>query len=245
MNPDNQYNPNPEQQPPQPPYQQAPQPYQQPVQPPQPPNQPYGPPQQDEPIAPANQPYGLPDQPYGQTQQPQASQPFQTPPVLSPIPAPTAAAKPTISSMRLPLVLGITTLLVITVGVAIFMFSQGSQDPKTNNSKPNHTSNNSPARLTGFAASLAKCEKSVSEFEHPLTGEKLNRTISGQVDGKCEFVEAMPNDGKMTCRLTAEQQAKAATYYEEYAKGTEPASNVVEEFTADGTCLITGYEGIE
>jgi hypothetical protein len=41
----------------------------------------------------------------------------------------------------------------------------------------------------------------------------MERKILGIVNGKCSYIESMPNNGKMECNYTDDQRTAAARYY--------------------------------
>lgn len=111
---------------------------------------------------------------------------------------------------------------------------------------------------------LNTCTKSKCKFEHPLTGDILEREIFGIINGKCKYVEQMPNGGKMECNYTDSKRKVAARYYKDSdgAESTETnlkanletgestitykidgkiVDNPMVTFMSDGTCVISGY----
>ena len=68
-----------------------------------------------------------------------------------------------------------------------------------------------------FAGKLNSCTPYQSQFEHPFTDEMMERKILGMVNGKCSYIESMPNNGKMECNYTDDQRTAAARYYNNMA----------------------------
>jgi hypothetical protein len=101
-------------------------------------------------------------------------------------------------------------------------------------------------------------------FKHPLTGEILEKEILGIIDGKCNYVEQMPNGGKMECKYSESERAVVAQYYKDVANaesvgtsfsldsgsGEQKAKytingkvvdNPLQEAMTSGACVISGY----
>ena len=64
-----------------------------------------------------------------------------------------------------------------------------------------------------FPDKLETCAKYKCQFNHPFTGETMEKEILGVIDGKCNYVEQMPNNGKMECKYTESMRKAAAKYY--------------------------------
>jgi hypothetical protein len=115
-----------------------------------------------------------------------------------------------------------------------------------------------------FADSLISCTKNVITFEHPFTGEMLKKEISGIINGKCIYIEQMPNNGKMECKYTENERKVVAQYYKDiinaesistdvsvnsksnkkeitYTINGKNVTNPLEEMMSSGVCTITGY----
>jgi hypothetical protein len=118
--------------------------------------------------------------------------------------------------------------------------------------------------MLDLADKLESCEVYTQNFNHPYTGESLERKVNGIVDGKCSYIETMPNGGKMECKYTEESRKAVAQYYRKMANaqsfGTKVKSdpeagkqkvkyvingkevnNPLQECTNNGTCIISGY----
>ena len=87
-----------------------------------------------------------------------------------------------------------------------------------------------------LAEKLSSCTPYQSQFTHPFTDEMMERKILGMVNGKCSYIESMPNNGKMECNYTDDQRTAAARYYDNMTW-----SNPLQTFMNDGTCVISGY----
>lgn len=64
-----------------------------------------------------------------------------------------------------------------------------------------------------FADKLSSCTKYKTTFKHPLTGDMLEKEILGIIDGKCNYIEQMPNGGKMECKFSENERMAVAQYY--------------------------------
>ena len=109
-----------------------------------------------------------------------------------------------------------------------------------------------------FPDKLEKCEPFVCEFDHPITGDKMQREIKGLEDGKCVYVEEMPNGGEMECNYTQNYYEAAAQYYRDlgvansfgtqvdngeitYTIDDKEVQNPLQEAMDQGQCVISGY----
>jgi len=115
-----------------------------------------------------------------------------------------------------------------------------------------------------FADKLSSCTKYKTTFKHPLTGETLEKEVLGIVSGKCDYVEQMPNGGKMECKYSESERMAAAQYYKDVAtaESAEISVNVnlgsgeqkttytingnvvdnpLQEAMNTGVCVISGY----
>jgi hypothetical protein len=116
--------------------------------------------------------------------------------------------------------------------------------------------------LDVFADKLNSCTPYKVEFAHPFAPEKLSREIVGLVNGKCVFIEEMPNNGKMECKYSESQRKVVAEYYQDVSTAesagtsfqTEPSGarktytingkvveNPLDEAISSGICVISGY----
>lgn len=80
-----------------------------------------------------------------------------------------------------------------------------------------------------FADKLSSCSKYKITFKHPLTGEMLEKEILGDIGGKCNYVEQMPNGGEMECKYSESERTAVAQYYKDAAN----AESVGTSFSAD------------
>ena len=115
-----------------------------------------------------------------------------------------------------------------------------------------------------FADKLSSCTKYKTTFKHPLTGETFEKEVLGIVSGKCDYVEQMPNGGKMECKYSESERMAVAQYYKDVATaesaGTSVNANLgsgeqkttytingkvvdnpPQEAMNTGACVISGY----
>jgi len=115
-----------------------------------------------------------------------------------------------------------------------------------------------------FADKLEKCEVYSCKFTHPFTGDILEKKIIGEEEGKCHYIEEMPNNGKMECKYSPDQRKAIAQFTKDsasaevrtevsatlegaqtkyYIDGKE-VENPMQEVLDSGACVISGYENI-
>lgn len=117
-----------------------------------------------------------------------------------------------------------------------------------------------------FADKLSSCTEYKTTFEHLITGDILEKEILGIIDGKCNYLEQMPNGGMMECKFSESERIAVAQYYKNLAmaESFESSANIhisLEEvelettFTIDGkvvdnplqevlnngSCIVSGY----
>lgn len=174
---------------------------------------------------------------------------------------------------------------VVVVGGGIYFASQKfltpEETPKVSNEVSNQSPTSKPAETATpteqptkqsqpqnpeiiFADKLSSCSTYKTTFKHPLTGEMLEKEILGIINGKCDYVEQMPNGGKMECKYTESERKAVAQYYKDVASaesvGTSVNANLgsgeqkttytingkvvdnpLQEATNSGVCVISGY----
>lgn len=167
--------------------------------------------------------------------------------------------------------IAIGALLLISGGALAAISLSKSRQANKQSAQPSasptsSSSSSAAAEQLAFADKLKTCEKYKSKFTHLLTGEKMDREITGLVENKCNYIEQMPNGGKMTCRYSQAQREAAANYYKLTASDsgsastetkTDPTSGKAVTITkvdgkevesplttymSDGTCVISGYQ---
>ena len=115
-----------------------------------------------------------------------------------------------------------------------------------------------------FPNKLDTCEAFLCEFEHPFTGEMMEKKITGVVNGKCQYTEELPNNGRMDCKYSESLRKAVAQYYRDLAAaesaGTsvkadlgsgevktkytidgQEVENPLQEAMVSGACTISGY----
>ena len=182
---------------------------------------------------------------------------------------------PPTGSKKILVIAAIALGALLLIGGGAFAAISYSKSRQANNktaqpsASPTNSSEGSAAagQLT-FANKLKACEKYKGKFTHLLTGDKLDREITGLVENKCNYIEQMPNGGKMTCKYTQAQREAAANYYKLTATDsgsvstetrTDPATgesktitkvdgkeveNPLNAYLIDGTCVISGYQAV-
>lgn len=113
------------------------------------------------------------------------------------------------------------------------------------------------------ADQLESCTPYKCQFVHPFNREKLTREVFGIINGKCKYVEQMPNNGLMTCNYSESMRRAVAQYQRDIASsgsfGTgfstdtsgqtsttytidgREVENPAQEALNEGVCVITGY----
>lgn len=115
-----------------------------------------------------------------------------------------------------------------------------------------------------FADNLGSCTKYKVTFRHLFTGKLMEKEILGVIDGKCNYIEQMPNNGKMECKYSESERVVVAQYYKDinsaesfgtdvkidlvsgekkttYMINGKLAENPLQEVIDNGTCVISGY----
>ena len=116
-----------------------------------------------------------------------------------------------------------------------------------------------------FADALRSCTKHRMTFEHPFTGEMLEKEILGFMNETCNYTEQMPNGGKMECQYSESERIAVAQYYRDvaiaesvgtslradfgsgeqqttYTINGKVVDNPLQEAMDSGACVISGYE---
>ena len=123
------------------------------------------------------------------------------------------------------------------------------------------------AELSGcdaFPNKLDACEAFSCEFEHPFTGEMMEKKIIGLVNSKCQYTEEMPNNGRMNCEYSESLRKAVAQYHRDFAAAESAGTSVkadlgsgevetkytidgkevenpLQEAMDTGACTISGY----
>lgn len=183
-----------------------------------------------------------------------------------------SSTPPLVQSSKISPVLIYTLIsLVILAGAGYFVMnivdpSKGNiSTTKTRIQQPTKTNSVSTApQPATFHDRLLSCAKSTSSVPSPFGGDGFKTDILGQIDGKCNYVMYLPNNGTMTCKLNQVQQKEFSEYYritmsadnmsgivttDLTQAGTHSTTTVdgnvienpLEKATKDGTCVISGY----
>lgn len=186
--------------------------------------------------------------------------------MAQPVPTPTTTVSPPITFAPLPTPTSTSTPTSTPTPTSIQTppptsgpISTETVTPSEQTVKPTESSNSEVV----FADKLSTCLAYKTTFRHLLTGETLEKEILGVVNGKCGYIEQMPNGGKMECKYTESQRKAVAQYYKDVAAagsfGTslnssesggqqttytidgKEVSNPLQEAMSNGTCVISGY----
>ena len=140
--------------------------------------------------------------------------------------------------------------------------SKPTETPTPTEQLAKETQPQSPERV--FTDKLSSCTKYKTTFKHPLTEETLEKEILGIISDKCNYVEQMPNGGKMECKYSESERMAATQYYEDIASVESAGTNInanlgsgelkttytingkvvdnpLQEALNTGVCVISGY----
>ena len=81
-----------------------------------------------------------------------------------------------------------------------------------------------------FPNKLDTCEAFSCEFEHPFTGEMMEKKIIGLVNGKCQYTEEMPNTGRMDCKYSESLRKAVEQYHRDLATAESAGTSVKADF---------------
>lgn len=185
-------------------------------------------------------------------------------------------------------VIGVVILLIVALsavaGGGYFVYqkqknkvaipaSESQESNKVGNSEkssnPITTTKQEQKTLVTFEDHLSACSKYKTTFIHPFTEETMEKEILGIIDGKCDYIEQMPNNGKMECKYTESERKAVAQYSRDLATaesfGTDVSAhadfadlesgkqktkytingkiveNPLQEAIDSGVCVISGY----
>lgn len=179
--------------------------------------------------------------------------------------------------------IGIVILVIIALaavgGGGYYVYQQQQQNKiatptsqapttETNNSNENRNVVVPPKQeqkiVVTFEDQLSSCTKYKTTFVHPFIKETLQKEILGLVAGKCDYVEQMPNGGKMECKYSESERKAVAQYYRDVAAAESVGTSLNADlgsgkqktmYTIDGKvvenplqvamdngiCVISGY----
>src|SRR3989338_2319110 len=96
-----------------------------------------------------------------------------------------------------------------------------------------------------FADKLSSCTKYKITFKHPFTGDMLEKEILGVIGGKCNYVEQMPNGGKMECKYYESERVVVAQYYNDVASAESVGTSVHVDSEGQKTTYTINGKGVE
>ena len=108
----------------------------------------------------------------------------------------------------------------------------------------------SVAEGVDFSQKLKSCSPETCAVTHPLTQEKTERRIVGYSEGKCTYIEQMPNGGKMEYAYSDTMRKAVVQYYRDLQKGGagksykidgKEVTNPLQEALDVGQCKVLGY----
>ena len=187
----------------------------------------------------------------------------------------TSLPQPQKSPLNLPLIIIVGVVIILIFG-SVFLFISKNNEDKTSQQEPQieETSKESviDENCDAFPDKLESCEPFSCEFEHPLAESLgiedtiMKREIIGLTeDGKCYYIEELPNNGEMKCEYTESVRKAVVQYYEDiseaesasvdatinfgsgkvqakcYIDGKE-VENPLQEALDNGQCVISGYD---
>ncbi|WP_234571285.1 hypothetical protein [Rhodohalobacter sp. 614A] len=105
---------------------------------------------------------------------------------------------------------------------------------------------NQQEKLIELADNLETCSAFTQEFEHPFTGDTLERNITKTSDAECTLTESMPNGFLMTCTFSEAARKSVASYYRDLSGadsfGTQTSQSLDESGEQTTTYTINGKE---
>ena len=107
------------------------------------------------------------------------------------------------------------------------------------------------AECPDFPQKLDDCSPYQCSFTHPITQEKIERKIVGPSEGKCIYVEQMPNQGRMECTYSDTMRKAVAKFFRDWQKDDtdgksyeidgKKVANPGQEAMNVGECKVLGY----
>ncbi len=194
---------------------------------------------------------------------------FQTQPTTEPL----ESSQKEISHKKIKNIIGVVVILFLIILIISLIIVQKKVRNNISSDKPPFLSQLTPTTIltstpdtecAEFIDKLENCLSYSCEFTHPLTKEKLIKEINGLVNGKCNYVEAMPNNGKMECDYELNQLKVIASYYRDmnnaesfeaeissdfdetkisssYTINGKEVPNPLQELINNGQCTVIGY----
>tara|TARA_Y100000310_G_scaffold102154_1_gene100368 strand:+ start:24021 stop:24491 length:471 start_codon:yes stop_codon:yes gene_type:complete len=130
-----------------------------------------------------------------------------------------------------------STLFMMIALVAIVLISGCGQQaqPTTQQEVPIEQVQQEPPAETelfgcdAFSDKLDACEEFSCEFEHPSTGETMEKKITELSNGKCQHTEGIPNNRKINCEYSESLRKAIAQYYKDLESGETEAIYVIDD----------------
>ncbi len=156
------------------------------------------------------------------------------------------------------IIIGFIGIVIVVLGISFFIFQFNkdeisvekenlSQDDlmiEINEGDVLETNND----CDEFPEKLESCESFSCEFEHPLAETLdiediiMERNIIGlNEDGKCKYIEELPNNGKMECDYT-ENTKMIMVKSHKGLELSEEEFNILQGALNGGECKISGYD---
>ncbi len=104
-----------------------------------------------------------------------------------------------------------------------------------------------------YADKLDSCEPFSCEFQHPITGEMMEKKIIGLVNGKCKYTEEMPAGARVNCEYSESARKVIAQFQRDvdagevksaYIINSKSVQNPMQEAADIGQCRISGITDI-
>jgi|GEM_PF-2550714 hypothetical protein len=92
-----------------------------------------------------------------------------------------------------------------------------------------------------FITALNTCSEFSCTFEHPMTGDELEKRVLGYDEDLCVYEEEMPNNMMMTCNYPNSHLGAVAKYYEDL----EEAESAGTSLTDEGALYFINGEQVE
>ena len=149
------------------------------------------------------------------------------------------------SPLNMPIII-IGVIAIILVLTGIFLYTQRNSEDKISQQRQRTEGTLKELSVDEncdiFPNKLDSCTEYKCQFTHPLTGDLLTKEILGLTnDGKCNYIEEMPNSGKMECEYTESIRKAIVQYYEDLSNAESAGLNASIKFGTTGTEVETTY----
>jgi hypothetical protein len=156
--------------------------------------------------------------------------------------------------IKIIIILVITILMIVAAGVLVFQYFM----QKSKNSVKDTVSTSAPlptnpvvdtvvetlvsTDCSAFPDKLESCTKYTCIFTDPVTGEKINREITGILNDKCKYLEGIPNGGIMSCKYSENMRKVVAQYYRDTEKAASVSAEAKLDLKEDKNDIETTYK---